>query len=52
MSWGCNTGRTRSTTLAAEEDAAAAGTRMDNATLVKLLMGEGTDDDHGGRVAG
>jgi hypothetical protein len=45
MSWGCNAGRTRSTTLAAEEDAAAAGTLMDNTTLVKLLMGEGMDDE-------
>ena len=45
MSWGCNASRTRSTTLAAEEDAAAAGTLMDNATLVKLLMGEFTDDE-------
>ncbi len=45
MSCGCNAGRTRSTTLVAEEDAAAAGTRMDNATLVKLLMGEFTNDE-------
>ena len=45
MSWHYNASRTRSTTLAAEEDAAAAGTLMDNATLVKLLTGEFTDDE-------
>jgi hypothetical protein len=45
MSWGCNAGRTRRTTLATEDDAAAVGTRMDNATLVKLLMREFTDDE-------
>ena len=45
MSWNCNASRTRSTTLAAEEEAAAAGNRMDNTALVKLLMGEFTDDE-------
>ena len=44
MSWGCNTGRTRSTTLAAEEDADDAGTLMDNATLVAILMTHGGGD--------
>jgi hypothetical protein len=45
MSWRCNASKTRSATLAAEEDAAAAGTQMDNESLVKLLMGEFTDDE-------
>ena len=40
MSWGCGAGNTRSTTLAAEAEAAAAGTQLDNETLLNLLMGE------------
>ena len=39
MSWRCNAGNTRSTTLAAEAEAAAAGTQLDNETLLNLLMG-------------
>ena len=42
MSWGCGAGNTRSTTLAAEKEAAAAGTKIDNATLIDLLMGRMT----------
>ena len=42
MSWGCGTGNTRSTTLAAEEEAAAAGTQPDNATLINIIMGRMT----------
>jgi hypothetical protein len=40
MSWGCGAGNTRSTTLAAEAEAAAAGTQLDDETLLNLLMGE------------
>jgi len=40
MSWGCNAGNTRQTTLAAEEEAAAAGTQLNNATLLALLLGQ------------
>ncbi len=40
MSWGCGAGNTRKTTLAAEAEAAAAGTHLDNETLLNLLMGE------------
>ena len=39
MSWGCGAGNTRSTTLAAEKEAAAAGTQIDNATLIDILVG-------------
>ena len=39
MSWGCDAGNTRSTTLADEAEAAAAGTQIDNQTLIDLLMG-------------
>jgi hypothetical protein len=39
MSWGCGAGNTRSTTLADEAEAAAAGTQIDNQTLIDLLMG-------------
>jgi hypothetical protein len=42
MSWGCGAGNTRSTTLAAEKEAAAAGTQLDNATLINILMGRMT----------
>jgi hypothetical protein len=42
MSWGCGAGNTRSTTLAAEKEAAAAGTKIDNATLIDILMGRMT----------
>jgi hypothetical protein len=42
MSWGCGTGNTRSTTLAAEKEAAAAGTQPDNATLINIFMGRMT----------
>ena len=42
MSWGCGTGNTRSTTLAAEKEAAAAGTQLDNETLIDILMGRMT----------
>jgi hypothetical protein len=44
MSWGCGVGNTRSTTLAAEKEAAAAGTQIDNATLLNILMGRMTVD--------
>ena len=44
MSWGCGVGNTRSTTLAAEKEAAAAGTQLDNATLINILMGRMTVD--------
>jgi hypothetical protein len=44
MSWGCGAGNTRSTTLAAEKEAAAAGTQLDNATLINILMGRMTVD--------
>jgi hypothetical protein len=40
MSWSCNASRTRSTTAAEE----AAGTQTNNAKLLKILMGEWTDD--------
>ena len=39
MSWGCGAGNTRRNTLAAEAEAAAAGTQLDNQTLINLLMG-------------
>jgi hypothetical protein len=39
MSWGCGAGNTRSTTLADKAEAAAAGTQIDNQTLIDLLMG-------------
>jgi hypothetical protein len=39
MSWGCGAGNTRSTTLADEEEAAAAGTQIDDETLIDILMG-------------
>jgi hypothetical protein len=39
MSWKCGAGNTRSTTLADEAEAAAAGTQIDNQTLIDLLMG-------------
>jgi len=42
MSWGCGAGNTRSTTLAAEAEAAAAGTQIDNQTLIDMLMGRMT----------
>ncbi len=38
MSWGCGACNTRSTTLAAEAEAAAAGTQLDNQTLIDMLM--------------
>ena len=38
MSWGCGAGNTRSTTLAAEKEAAAEGTQLDNATLIDTLI--------------
>ena len=44
MSWGCGAGNTRSTTLAAKKEAAAAGTQIDNATLLNILMGRMTVD--------
>ena len=44
MSWGCGAGNTRGTTLAAEKEAAAAGTQLDNATLINILMGRMTVD--------
>jgi len=44
VSWGCGAGNTRSTTLAAEKEAAAAGTQLDNATLINILMGRMTVD--------
>ena len=39
MSWGCGAGNTKSTTLVDEAEAAAAGTQIDNQTLINLLMG-------------
>ena len=42
MSWACGAGNTRSTTLAAEKEAAAAGNQIDNATLINILMGKMT----------
>ena len=42
MSWGCDAGNTRSTTLADEAEAAAAGTQIDNQTLIDILMGKMT----------
>ena len=42
MSWGCGAGNTRSTTLAAEAEAAAAGTQIDNQILIDMLMGRMT----------
>ena len=42
MSWGYGAGNTRSTTLAAEKEAATAGTQFDNATLIDILMGRMT----------
>ena len=39
MSWGCGAGNTRSTTLAAEAEAVAAGTQLDNTTILNLLLG-------------
>ena len=39
MSWYCGAGYTRRNTLAAEAEAAAAGTQIDNQTLIDLLMG-------------
>ena len=42
MSWGCGAGNTRSTTLADEAEAAAAGTQIDNQTLIDILMGRMT----------
>jgi len=44
MSWGCGAGNTRSTTLAAEKEAAAAGSLLNNATLLDILMGRMTVD--------
>jgi hypothetical protein len=38
MSLYCGTGNTRSNTLAAEAEAAAAGTQLDNETLLNLLL--------------
>ncbi len=42
MSWACGAGNTRSTTLADEAEAAAAGTQIDNQTLIDMLMGRMT----------
>jgi hypothetical protein len=44
MSWHCGQGKTRGTTLEAEEEAAAAGTQLDNASLINILMGRMTVD--------
>ena len=46
MSWKCSAaaGITRGTTLAAEEEAAATGTQLDNASLIDILMGRITVD--------
>jgi hypothetical protein len=42
MSWACGAGETRGTTLEAEKEAAAAGTKLDNASLIDILMGRMT----------
>jgi hypothetical protein len=44
MSWGCGAGNTRSTTLAAEKEAAAADSILEDATLVDIIMGRMTVD--------
>ena len=42
--WSAAAGFTRGTTLAAEEEAAATGTQLDNASLIDILMGRMTVD--------
>jgi hypothetical protein len=46
MSWKCVPWNTRGTTLEAEKEAAAAGTKLDNASLIDILMGRMTVNDN------